>query len=104
MTIKILESAVDDLERGRKFYARHGPGVGEYFLDSLFSDIDSLLLYCGIHQKAFGYHRLLSQRFPYAVYYLIEDEVIIVYRILDLRQDPTSIRDSLTAEDQLDQG
>lgn len=43
MTIKILESAVEDLERGRSFYARHGHGVGVYFLDSLFSDIDSLL-------------------------------------------------------------
>lgn len=61
MTIKVLESAVDDLERGRRFYARHGLGVGEYFLDSLFSDIDSLLLYAGIHPKALGYHRLLSR-------------------------------------------
>ena len=53
MTIKILESAVDDLERGRRFYSRHGQGVGVYFLDSLFSDIDSLLLYAGIHPKSF---------------------------------------------------
>jgi len=103
MTIKILESAVDDLNRGRSFYARHGVGVGEYFLDSLFSDIDSLLLYAGIHPKAFGYHRLLSKRFPYAVYYLIENEVVIVYRVLDLRQDPVSIRGDLTAEDQPEQ-
>ena len=44
MTLKILESAVEDLERGRRFYSRHGQGVGVYFLDSLFSDIDSLLL------------------------------------------------------------
>ena len=37
---------------------------GEYFLDSLFSDIDSLALYVGIHRKVFGFHRLLSKRFP----------------------------------------
>ena len=103
MTIKILESAVDDLERGRKFYARHGLGVGDYFLDSLFSDIDSLLLYAGIHQKTFGYHRLLSKRFPYAVYYLIEEEVVIVYRVLDLRQNPESIREYLKPDDQPEQ-
>lgn len=35
---------------------------------SIFSDIDSLQLYAGIHLKAFGYFRLLSKRFPYAVY------------------------------------
>ena len=103
MTIRVLESAVDDLDRGRRFYARHGVGVGEYFLDSLFSDIDSLVLYAGIHPKVFGYHRLLSKRFPYAVYYVIEDEAVVVYRVLDLRQDPASIRRDLTAEDQSEQ-
>jgi hypothetical protein len=40
--IKILPSALDDLDRGRRFYARQGKSVGDYFLDSLFSDIDSL--------------------------------------------------------------
>ena len=104
MTIKVLQSAIDDLERGRKFYERHGEGVGQYFLDSLFSDIDSLLLYAGIHQQSFGFHRLLSKRFPYAVYYLVEEEVIIVYRVLDLRQNPASIRENLTADDQSDEG
>ena len=43
----------------------------------------------------FGYHRLLSKRFPFAGYYLIEDEVVIVYRVLDLRQNPDTIRDYL---------
>ncbi|TVR54483.1 MAG: type II toxin-antitoxin system RelE/ParE family toxin [Spirochaetaceae bacterium] len=104
MTLKILESAVEDLERGRRFYARHGQGVGVYFLDSLFSDIDSLLLYAGIHPRSFGYHRLLSKRFPFAVYYLIEDDVVIVYRVLDLRQNPESIRVYLKPDDQPEQG
>jgi hypothetical protein len=68
MTIKILESAVEDLERGMRFYSRHGRGVGVYFLDSLFSDIDSLLLWAGIHPKSFLLHRLLSRRSPFAAY------------------------------------
>lgn len=100
MKIKILESAIEDLNRGRQFYAALGKEVGEYFLDSLFSDIDSLLLYAGIHQKVFGYHRLLSKRFPYAIYYLVEGEVTIVYRVLDLRRSPDTIRTSLLRADQ----
>jgi plasmid stabilization system protein ParE len=99
MKIKLLSSASEDLYEGRLFYERQGEGLGEYFFDSLFSDIDSLALYGGIHPKVFGYHRMLSKRFPYAVYYRIEEEaVVVVWRILDLRRNPSKIRQSLERE------
>lgn len=70
--------------------------MGEYFFYSLFSDIDSLVLYGGIHAKVYGYHRMLSKRFPYAIYYKLEwEEVVIVYRVLDLRRDPKQIKQAL---------
>jgi hypothetical protein len=31
---------------------------------------------------------MLAKRFPFAVYYLIENETIDVYAILDCRRDP----------------
>jgi len=37
MKIRILSSAVEDLSKGRLFYERQGSGLGDYFLDSLFS-------------------------------------------------------------------
>jgi plasmid stabilization system protein ParE len=84
MKIKLLQSAFDDLARGLDFYEEQAAGVGQYFLDSLFSDIDSLVLFAGIHRKVLGFHRLLSKRFPYAIYYQVEaDEVVVVYRVLD---------------------
>jgi hypothetical protein len=48
MRIEILSEAEDDLVAGAKFYERKRAGLGEYFLNSLYSDIDSLLLYAGI--------------------------------------------------------
>lgn len=95
MRIKILSSAVEDLYAGRLFYEKQGEGLGEYFFDSLFSDIDSLVLYAGIHAKVFGYHRLLSKRFPYAVYYTLDADLAIVWRVLDLRRHPDRIRHAL---------
>jgi len=93
MNLRILASTFNDLADGRDFYERQGEGLGGYFLDSLFSDIDSLVLYAGIHRKVFGFHRLLSKRFPYAVYYQIEAEnVVVVYRVLDCRQNPRKIQ------------
>lgn len=96
MKIKILPSALDDLSNGRLFYERQGEDLGEYFFDSLFSDIDSLVLYAGIHRQYFGYYRMLSKRFPYAIYYKMEEKsIVVVWRVLDLRRDPVKIRQSL---------
>lgn len=95
MKIKLLSSAMEDLYEGRLFYERQGEGLGEYFFNSLFSDIDSLTLYAGIHPKHFGYYRLLSKRFPFAIYYRIEGESVVIRRILDLRRNPRKIRRSL---------
>lgn len=96
MRLKILPSALDDLRVGWEFYEDQQAGLGNYFQDSLFSDIDSLLLHAGIHSKAFGYHRLLSKRFPYAIYYKTEgDDMAVVWRVLDLRQNPDTIRSLL---------
>ncbi len=95
MKIRILPSAMKDLERGRDFYQDQGHGLGQYFMDSLFSDIDSLALFGGIHSKLWGYHRLLSKRFPYAVYYPVNDPVVEVWRVLDCRQHPRKIKRAL---------
>jgi len=86
--VKILPTALQDLDRGRRFYARQRRSLGDYFLDALFSDIDSLELYAGIHMKVFDFHRLLAKRFPYAVYYKVDGETCIVFRVLDCRQEP----------------
>jgi hypothetical protein len=94
--IEILESARDDLVSGRAFYESQSVGLGDYFLDSLFSDVESLLLYSGVHPIHFDrYHRLLSKRFPFAIYYRTDGDLIRVYAILDCRQDPTKIADRL---------
>ena len=45
MKIKILESAIEDLKRSHDFYEKLNKGLGSYFIDTLFSDIDSLQLY-----------------------------------------------------------
>jgi plasmid stabilization system protein ParE len=96
MRIEILDEAEKDLIDGFAFYDRQSIGLGNYFLDSIFSDIESLHLYAGVHPLNFGYHRLLAKRFPFAIYYRIQNEVIRVYAILDCRRDPAWVRTRLT--------
>ena len=47
--ILILAEAELDLDNGRNFYESQARGIGEYFWDCLLSDIESLLMFAGIH-------------------------------------------------------
>jgi hypothetical protein len=96
MRVQILGEAQRDLVEGYRFYEGQGEGLGDYFLDSLFSDIDSLQFYAGIHPVYFGYNRLLSKRFPFAVYYRVENEMVRVYAVLDCRREPSWTRTRLS--------
>ena len=91
MKIEILDEAQEDLVQGFYFYESREAGLGSYFLDCLFSDIDSLLVYAGIHQVMYAYHRCLSKRFPFAIYYSLERELIRVHAVLDCRRNPSWI-------------
>jgi len=94
--VQILDETQQDLVEGYRFYESQVAGLGDYFLDSLFSDIDSLQFYAGIHALHFGYHPLLFKRFPFAVYYRVENAIARVYDVLDCRRNPSWTRDRLT--------
>jgi len=47
--IIVLQEAAKDLEVGKLFYERQTEGIGQYFVDSIISDIESLRLFHGIH-------------------------------------------------------
>lgn len=95
MNIEILSIAMSDIQFGQQFYEEQQEGLGAYFLDSLFSDIDALLLYAGIHPQFFGYYRALSKRFPFAIYYRVSGQTIQVWRVLDCRQKPSRVVNAL---------
>lgn len=95
MRLRILRLAFDDLAAGRRFYDDQNQGIGTYFFDSVFADIDSLILYGGKHSICFGFHRMVASRFPYLIFYKIELDTVIVFRILPGRRDPNWIRHAL---------
>jgi hypothetical protein len=96
MKVRILADAEEDLASGYRFYEAQAQGLGSYFIDSLFSDIDSLRFFGGIHLVVAGdYHRLLAKRFPFAIYYLLEGDTVLVYAVLDCRRSPAWSRKPL---------
>ncbi len=93
MKLRILASAKKDLEEGYRFYEAQNAGLGDYFLNSVEADIESLRLYAGIHPIVYkDFHRSLCRVFPFAVYYLKSGDVATVYAVVDCRRDPAWAR------------
>lgn len=93
MRVEILDQAEEDLVEGYWFYEEQAPGLGSYFLKNLYSDIDSLKLYAGIHRVVYRkYHRLLSKRFPFAIFYTVSQDTAFIHAVVDCRRKPSWIR------------
>jgi plasmid stabilization system protein ParE len=101
MDIRLLDGAKEDLRNGWFFYERQSPGLGDRFLDAIEAEVQTLALYAGIHLKVEGFYRMLIRRFPFALYYLIDDDTIAIYAILDCRRDPNGLLKRLGGSEDL---
>lgn len=95
MIVEIREEARGDLHAGYRFYEEQAAGLGRYFLECLFADIDALRQFAGIHEVVDGHQRMLSKRFPYAIFYEVVGDVVKISAILDCRRDPDWIHKRL---------
>ncbi|WP_319526679.1 type II toxin-antitoxin system RelE/ParE family toxin [uncultured Desulfosarcina sp.] len=93
--VLVLQEAVDDLNEGRVFYDLQELGVGNYFWDCMVADIESLIVYAGIHSKKLGLFQMFAKRFPYAIYYEVVEKIAYVVAILPMRKNPAWISKQL---------
>ena len=98
--IHILSEAEADLEDGRSFYENQEQGIGEYFWDSLISDIESLIIYGGVHSIKFNYYRMSSKRFPYSIYYDVKGKDAYVIAVLPEKRNPSWISEKINKKSQ----
>lgn len=94
MQLRILASAEQDLLDGYEFYESQQESLGAYFLDSLFSDIDSLTLYaryssapCWLNRYKFNF--LTPQNFGTYFQYLREGRVADYRSELNVKLEET---------------
>jgi hypothetical protein len=95
MRVELRVEARQDLIQGALFYDEQREGLGSYFAECLWSDLERLEGEAGIHEIVYGLHRKLSKRFPFAIYYRVEQSVIDVVAILDCRGDPDATTERL---------
>ena len=82
-----------DLKQARDWYEERQAGLGEDFIDAAGAAMAQLETAAERHPEYYrGFRRLLFTRFPYKVFYRLEGESVIVFRVLHARQDHSRLR------------
>jgi plasmid stabilization system protein ParE len=86
----VAEPRVDlDVAAAYQWYENEQPGLGLEFLDQLRATYDRIAAGPLQHQDLrSGIRRALLRRFPYAVYYAVEGDLVIVLALLHASRDP----------------
>ena len=84
----IRPRAETDLREGRDWYDGQRAGLGAEFVAEIDTTIQALIRDPRRHAVYYrGFRRVLSRRFPYKAFYMLEGDQIIVFRILHARRD-----------------
>jgi len=96
VTYKFLSPAQQDLAKAVEYYERASPGLGLEFLDELERTLGRILLNPEAWTRVAEHHRRCRlRRFPYALLYTVEKDVIIITAVMDLRRHPDTWKDRL---------
>ncbi len=64
MKIRVLGSARRTVADGIRFYERQEAGLGAYFFNSIMSDLRSLSVHAGVHQRSYNlYYKMTCSKF-----------------------------------------
>ena len=78
-----------DVEAAFEWYESERSGLGLEFLDELRTAYDCIVVGPLKYQELRGgIRRALLRRFPYAVYFVIEGDVVVVVAVLHASRDP----------------
>ena len=89
MKLWYTDRAKDDLELAFAWYERQRRGLGFEFLDCVENAVKSILDSPKMYRIYYSIFRgCVVRRYPFSVFYTIENNEIVVHSIFDNRQDP----------------
>ncbi|MCP4350246.1 MAG: type II toxin-antitoxin system RelE/ParE family toxin [Desulfobacterales bacterium] len=87
--VKFAEEAVYEFRDSVKWYESKAEGLGLRFTDEIDSAVERIKLNPELYRKvAEDIRRIQVNRFPYSIFYKIEDGTLIILRIFHNRRKP----------------
>ncbi len=92
-TLRFLREVEEDVIGGYEWYEAKSQGLGEDFLRMFWACVGEIPKNPLIFPKMYrGFRRRLLRRFPYAIYFMMEDDQIIVFGLFHCARNPRAIR------------
>lgn len=102
-SLRFLPEVEEDVMAGYVWYEKKSKGLGEDFLRMFYAcDIEisrNPLMYPKVYEE---FRRRLLRKFPYAVYFITENDEIIVVGLFHCARDPRTIKTELENRDETD--
>ena len=96
--LRFLPQVEADARQGRTWYEAKAPGLGEEFLRVFYACSEELgrnpQVYPKVHRE---FRRRLLRRFPYAIYFRIKGDQVVVFGLFHCARDPRRLRRELRA-------
>jgi toxin ParE1/3/4 len=84
----VRTGAETDLREAKEWYESQRAGLGEEFVSEIEAALRMLIRDPQRHTVYYrGFRRVFVRRFPYKLFYRVEDNRVIVFRILHVRRD-----------------
>jgi plasmid stabilization system protein ParE len=89
MTLRYTDRSKDDVGLAFEWYEKQRRGLGFEFLNSVELSINNILIFPEMYNICyFNFRKCVIGRFPFSIFYTIEDEEIVIHSVFDNRQDP----------------
>lgn len=89
LSVRLRSEAEEDVEDVARWYEEQQRGLGQQFLDEVMHTFDSVAEQPAMFPAVGrGAHRALTRRFPFGVYYRIEETSVVVVAIMHGSRHP----------------
>lgn len=103
--IRIRPEVVADVAEAFRWYEQQGEGLGHDFLRAYYACLGFVQRNPEARAQAYGrFRRSLLRRFPYAVFYVVEDRQLVIILLTHCARDPEWMREQLVGRIHRDPG
>lgn len=94
--LRLRPELLDDVAETFAWYENTATGLGHEFLRSYFAALSVLTRQPTLSRKIHrGFRRVLLGRFPYAIYFRLEQKYVVAFLLVHGARDPAAIRITL---------